>query len=387
MMILVYGCKWYWNQPVLVFSEGHHSLTTIFCFGAIDLGIKERKLFARVEKMLHDLSCMRWCQIRLDECTLFSAAGCILVCIYVPMFFSCFPSWLKVESWEFTEVGWLSCMWQFGLPARLEKKDREWQNWHWYAVICMVTDTGTAIFSISTTLSSDMYYTTGTIHEKWHWKGCWWFHQLPCTQEEANHLRLRLRRTRRLSGTNYCRLRCRSVYSMTHFIELDDGKLYRKPLYLMVKTMVSCRFSLKPIHWPIPFKELGVSKDSWIFMADQSLWFLASTLHGKNHAKSFLGICHILAQLRFEGVPPEQWELERWHEWAELSTKSKPSLQRCGTAAMWRERVVCLWQHFGRSRHLFLSYWEVEYHHATSIPSWFDHYTIIIPSAYHHHTS
>ena len=26
-------------------------------------------------------------------------------------------------------------------------------------------------------------------------------------------------------------------------IELDDGKIYRKPLYLMVKTMVSCRFS------------------------------------------------------------------------------------------------------------------------------------------------
>jgi hypothetical protein len=31
-------------------------------------------------------------------------------------------------------------------------------------------------------------------------------------------------------------------------IELDDWKVYRKPLYLMVKTMVSCRFSLKPIH-------------------------------------------------------------------------------------------------------------------------------------------
>ena len=31
-------------------------------------------------------------------------------------------------------------------------------------------------------------------------------------------------------------------------IELDDGKNYRKALYLMVKTMVSCRFSLKPIH-------------------------------------------------------------------------------------------------------------------------------------------
>ena len=31
-------------------------------------------------------------------------------------------------------------------------------------------------------------------------------------------------------------------------IELDDGKIDRKALYLMVKTMVSCRFSLKPIH-------------------------------------------------------------------------------------------------------------------------------------------
>ena len=33
-------------------------------------------------------------------------------------------------------------------------------------------------------------------------------------------------------------------------IELDDGKkINRKALYLMVKTMVFCRFSLKPIHW------------------------------------------------------------------------------------------------------------------------------------------
>ena len=29
-------------------------------------------------------------------------------------------------------------------------------------------------------------------------------------------------------------------------IELDDGKIYRKTLYLMVKTMVSCKFSHKP---------------------------------------------------------------------------------------------------------------------------------------------
>ena len=32
-------------------------------------------------------------------------------------------------------------------------------------------------------------------------------------------------------------------------IEVDDGKFYRKALYLMVKTMVSCKFSLKPIQW------------------------------------------------------------------------------------------------------------------------------------------
>ena len=36
---------------------------------------------------------------------------------------------------------------------------------------------------------------------------------------------------------------------LEYFIELDDGKNYKKALYLMVKTMVSCRFSLKPIQW------------------------------------------------------------------------------------------------------------------------------------------
>ena len=40
-----------------------------------------------------------------------------------------------------------------------------------------------------------------------------------------------------------------AISAMNIVIELDDGKIYRKPLYLMVKTMVSCRFSLKSIHW------------------------------------------------------------------------------------------------------------------------------------------
>ena len=37
--------------------------------------------------------------------------------------------------------------------------------------------------------------------------------------------------------------------TIPEIIELDDGNIYRKALYLMVKTMVSCRFSLKPIQW------------------------------------------------------------------------------------------------------------------------------------------
>ena len=38
-------------------------------------------------------------------------------------------------------------------------------------------------------------------------------------------------------------------FKYVKIIELDDGKIYRKPLYLMVKTMFSCKFYLKPIHW------------------------------------------------------------------------------------------------------------------------------------------
>ena len=48
--------------------------------------------------------------------------------------------------------------------------------------------------------------------------------------------------------SNYIRIVYSLYLLMAIFIELDDGKFYRKPLYLMVKTMVSCRFSLKPIH-------------------------------------------------------------------------------------------------------------------------------------------
>ena len=48
-------------------------------------------------------------------------------------------------------------------------------------------------------------------------------------------------------------------------IELDNGKIYRKALYLMVKSIVSwvvsCRFSLKPIQW-IQKPSLGLHAQS-----------------------------------------------------------------------------------------------------------------------------
>ena len=49
------------------------------------------------------------------------------------------------------------------------------------------------------------------------------------------------------------------IYPLPYLIELDDGKIYRKALYLMVKTMVSCRFSLKPIQW-LPHFTLRIGK-------------------------------------------------------------------------------------------------------------------------------
>ena len=46
---------------------------------------------------------------------------------------------------------------------------------------------------------------------------------------------------------------------ITQIIELDDGKIYRKALYLMVKTHgFRLRFSLKPIHWQGGLSNIGI---------------------------------------------------------------------------------------------------------------------------------
>ena len=42
------------------------------------------------------------------------------------------------------------------------------------------------------------------------------------------------------------------------FNGLVQGKIYRNPPDLMVKTMVSCRFFLKPIHWDVESRQFPV---------------------------------------------------------------------------------------------------------------------------------
>jgi len=55
------------------------------------------------------------------------------------------------------------------------------------------------------------------------------------------------------------------------FIRLVYGKIYRKPLYLMVKTMVSCRISFKPIQWFIIFNFIIIIQSMRWPMTSQSV--------------------------------------------------------------------------------------------------------------------
>ena len=70
------------------------------------------------------------------------------------------------------------------------------------------------------------------------------------------------------------------------FIELDYGKFYRKALYLMVKTMVSCRFSLKPIQWNIMINikhyETAITLEtSWNMWYKRELTFIMQVRHSQ----------------------------------------------------------------------------------------------------------
>jgi hypothetical protein len=57
---------------------------------------------------------------------------------------------------------------------------------------------------------------------------------------------------------------------------LDDGKIYRKALYFMVKTMgfpVKI-FPRKPIQWPCPSMifQRGLGPNTWTLVSHRSVW-------------------------------------------------------------------------------------------------------------------
>ena len=121
--------------------------------------------------------------------------------------------------------------------------------------------------------------------------------------------------------------------------ELDDGKIYRKALYLMVKTMVSCRFSLKPIHW-----SKHIHKVSWKKGHDWAQWTsilqlgqeLASSYREEKAAMTVedsdevpwsptqgdLGSTDALTQARLESSKrnTSRWSEEKQVRWAGMST-------------------------------------------------------------------
>ena len=66
-------------------------------------------------------------------------------------------------------------------------------------------------------------------------------------------------------------LQAYQLFVVCMLIELDDGKIYKKALYLMVKTMVSCRFSLKPIQW----YAVQQSNRTWLSSGERRLRFRA----------------------------------------------------------------------------------------------------------------
>ena len=72
-------------------------------------------------------------------------------------------------------------------------------------------------------------------------------------------------------------------------IELDDGKIYRKPLYLMVKTMVSCRFSLKPIHWDTNSPRVATFRGALATAGDRDRGLLSRLAPGHRIEVCFTG--------------------------------------------------------------------------------------------------
>ena len=65
------------------------------------------------------------------------------------------------------------------------------------------------------------------------------------------------------------------MYNIVHRIGWWENLQETKPLYLTVKTMVSCRFSLKPIHWIV--QPLACFSRSFLGWSER-LWCASSSL-------------------------------------------------------------------------------------------------------------
>ena len=83
------------------------------------------------------------------------------------------------------------------------------------------------------------------------------------------------------------------------FIELDDGIIFQEsPINLMVKTMVSCRFSLKPIQWIFKFNQIDHFFGFGPYISSISPYFTSSWVQIPHH-------------LHDKGNPPFRF-LVRW---------------------------------------------------------------------------
>ena len=138
-------------------------------------------------------------------------------------------------------------------------------------------------------------------------------------------------------------------------IELDDGKIYRKPLYLMVKTMVSCRFSLKPIHW---------NYHNWT--PPTLLYYME--LYGHIRTIQWLENCYPLATWDLKAVPYEHWSNGK-----QVSHRQVPDLlnvwcRKCNRRckAWFSRRKQCIWWRYVEIFGVFFSWIFMRDHQAST---------------------
>ena len=103
----------------------------------------------------------------------------------------------------------------------------------------------------------------------------------------------------------------RALVTWSWIIELDYGKNYRKALYLVVKTMVSCKFSLKSIQW-LKLKSSGFTFFFCDFWCDSN-GILRGLKHQIMGVSLDMGICWSWRVVVETAIP-----LDFKHGWREI---------------------------------------------------------------------